>query len=295
MSGTSLAMKIGSLVIGLSIFLVIIKKLKGMKRFGIAGLLYAISTSILLAIPALFFSFNIVKSEPTLIILSQLFIVLLGVIHISLAKNSLEWYPEQKFKMQIVFIIGFLLFGFLLSNMCFSFIQSPSLPLVWYLSLLWFLVPVLLNETINRLVGMPPKEFRTWQYPIGENIEDPSDAELDNPIVISFVFLKNIASTEMASFRAKAPAGMALGRLFYFFINDYNSRHPQEPISFINDKKEADPWVFFKVKNKFFRIHKALDQDSSISNSIIKENDVLICKRVDQVVNLKTDSDETNK
>ncbi len=285
MNGTSLALKIGSLVVGLGIFMVIIKRLKGLKRFGTSGLLYALSTSILLAVPALFFSFNIVKNEGSLLIFSQMFIVILGILHVTLAKNTIEWYPEQKLKMQIIFIIGFLLFGFLLSNICFSFLQSPSLPLIWYLSLLWFLVPVLLNEAIIKLAGMPAKEFRTWQYPVDENIEDPTDAELDNPIVISFVFMKNIASNELATFRAKAPAGMALGRLFYFFINDYNSRHPQEPISYVNEEKEADPWVFFKVKNKFLRIREALDQDSSISSSKIKEDDVLICKRVEKIVN----------
>ncbi len=285
MSGTSLALKIGSLIIGLSVFMIIIKRLKGLKRFGTSGLLYALLTSILLAVPALFLSFNIVKNESILLIFSQIFIVLMGILHVSLAKNIIAWYPEQKLKMQIAFIIGFMLFGFLLSNICFSYLKAPSLPLIWYLSMLWFLVPVLLNEAIIKLAGLPPKEFRTWQYPIGENIEDPTDAELDNPIVISFVFLKNAASNELATFRAKAPAGMSLGRLFYFFINDYNSRHPQEPISYINEEKEADPWVFFKVKNKFLRINQALDQDSSISSSKIKEDDVLICKRVDKIVN----------
>ena len=285
MSGTSLALKIGSLIAGFGILLAIVKKLKGLKRFGLAGILYILSTSFLLAVPALFVYFKLGIEESYLLILSQLFIVILGILHVSLASNTLEWYADLKFGMQIVFIIVFLLFGFFLSNIIFSFLASPSLPFMWYISLLWFLVPVLLNETIIKLAGMPRKEFKTWQYPLDQNIEDPSDKELENPIVISFLFMKSKLGQELTTFRAKAPVGMTLGRLFYFFINDYNSRHPEEPISYTNEKNEADPWVFFKVKNKLFRINEALDQDSSIASNNIRENDVLVCKRVDKVIN----------
>jgi len=288
-----LALKIGSLVIGLGILLAIAKKLKGLKRFGIAGLVYTLLTSILIAVPALFLFFDLGISEPILLILSQLYLVMLGILHVNLARNTIEWYPDQKFKMQIIFIIGFLVFGFFLTNVCFSFLKSPDLPFLWYLSLLWFLVPVILNEAINILAGIPEKQYTPWHYPIDQNIEDPSDAELDNPIVISFVFQKNILTKELATFRAKAPAGMALGRLFYFFINDYNSRHPEGPISYSNENKDPDAWVFFKVKNRLFRLKEALDQDSSISSNSIKENDVLICKRI--VNELEVKNDEATK
>ena len=286
MSGTSLALKIGSLVIGLGIFMVIAKQLKGLKRFGIAGLVYTVLTSILMAVPALFLFFDLGISEALLLVLSQLYLVILGILHVNLAKNTIEWYPTRKFKMQIVFIIGFLVFGFFLSNICFSFLKSPDLPILWYLSLLWFLVPVILNEAINILAGIPEKQYTPWYYPIDQSIEDPSDAELDNPIVISFVFQKNILTKELATFRAKAPVGMALGRLFYFFINDYNSRHPEEPISYTNDSNDPDAWVFFKLKNKLFRLKEALDQDSSISTNNIRENDVLICKRIENILEI---------
>lgn len=269
----------------LGVFMIIIKKLKGFKKFGVSGLLYAILTAIVLAVPALFLNFNTGLSEISILVFSQLYIVFLGILHVTLAKNTITWYPEQKLKMQMVFIIGFLLFGFLLTNISFEYLAKPSYELIWYFSLLWFIVPVLLNETIIKLAGMPSKEFKTWQYPIGQNIEDPSDAELDNPIVISFVFMKSTITQETATFRAKAPAGMDLGRLFYFFINDYNGRHPEGPISYSNEKNEADPWVFFKLKNKLFRIKEPLDQDSSISTNNIRENDVLICKRVDKIIN----------
>lgn len=295
MSGTSLALKIGSLVIGLGIFMVLAKRLKGFKRFGIAGLVYAILTSLLIAVPALFLFFDLGLQEANLLIISQLYIVILGVLHVSLAKNTMEWYPLQKLSMQVVFIIAILFFGFFLTNISFSFLRSPTLPLVWYLSMLWFLVPVLLNEAIIKLAEMPPKEYIPWYYPLGENIEDPSDAELENPIVISFVFQKNTSSSEMATFRAKAPAGMKLGRLFYFFINDYNSRHPEGPISYSNESNEPDPWVFFKLKNKILRIKEALNQDGSIADNKIRENDVLICRRVEKDQNINTETNETGK
>lgn len=295
MSGTSLALKIGSLVIGLGIFMIIAKRLKGFKHFGVAGLVYAILTSLLIAVPALFLFFDLGLQETSLLVLSQLYIVSLGVLHVSLAKNTIDWYPLQKLGMQVVFVIAILFFGFFLTNISFSFLHSPALPFIWYLSLLWFLVPVLLNEAIIKLAEMPPKEYVPWHYPLNENIEDPSDAELENPIVISFVFQKSTATGEMATFRAKAPAGMKLGRLFYFFINDYNSRHPEGPITFSNENNEPDPWIFFKVKNKLLKLKEALNQEDSITDNKIRENDILICKRVEKDQNINTEENETSK
>jgi hypothetical protein len=164
--------------------------------------------------------------------------------------------------------------------MSLSFLVSPKLRIVWYLSLFWFLIPILLNQTVEELLKVPPKIFSQWYYPLGQNIEDPSDDELDNPIVISFVFRKNENSPELTTFRAKAPVGMKLGRLFYFFINDYNSRHPEGMISFLDQNREPYGWVFMKLKNKFFNLKEAIDPEMSIYANEIRENDILVCTKI---------------
>ena len=293
MSGTSLALKIGSLVIGAGIFLTMLKKAKGLKRYGIASLLYVIAVSLILALPVLLL-YSEDSTEIKLLIISQVIIIAIGTLHVILSRKALPWYSEQPFKMQILFIVCILIFAYLFSNLSLTFLVSSKVQLVWALSLLWFLVPVLLNQTIIKLLEIPQKEFKKWKYPVGTSIEDPSDEEMESPVVISFVFQKNSKSSDSTTFRAKAPVGMQLGRLFYFFISDYNSSHPEGMISYIDeDSKEPDNWIFFKSKNKLLNLKEPLDPYDSIYGNNIKENDILICSRF--IVNSKLTNNETTK
>jgi len=293
MSGTSLALKIGSLVLGLGAFFVLFKKVKGLKKYGLSSLLYVLLTALLLSASTLFLFSASSWGEITSLILAQFTILVISTLHVFLARKLLPWYNEQKFMMQVVFIICMLLFGYFFFNLSFTFLVESEAEIIWYLSLLWFLVPVLLNQTINKLLEVPQKEFKKWQYPLGENIEDPSDEEMENPVVISFVFKKNPDAPEETTFRAKAPLGMSLGRLFYFFINDYNSRHPESTISITSAANMPDDWIFFKQKNKFLKLKTALDPEEEMGNSNIKENDVLICSRV--ILTEKKSQNETTE
>lgn len=293
MSGTSLALKIGSLILGLGAFFVLFKKVKGLKKYGISSLFYVLSTALLLSASTLFLLLAPSFNEMTLLILAQFSILVISALHVFLSRKLLPWYSEPSFGMQLVFIICMLLFGYFFFNLSFTFLVESEAEIIWYLSLLWFLVPVLLNQTINKLLEVPPKEFKKWRYPLGENIEDPSDEEMENPVVISFVFKKNPDAPEETTFRAKAPLGMSLGRLFYFFINDYNSRHPESTISYARSRNIPDNWIFFKRKNKLLNLKTALDPEEEMGNSNIKENDVLICDRVS--LNDKISQNETTE
>jgi len=127
---------------------------------------------------------------------------------------------------------------------------------------------------------VPQKEYKLWYYPVNQNIDDPSDEELENPIVISFIFKKNEHSNESTTFRAKAPVGMQVGRLFYFFINDYNGRHPEGVISYMNEQNEPYGWIFKKVRNKFLGLKEVIDPESPVYTEEIRENDLLYCQRI---------------
>ncbi len=279
MEGTGLALKIGSLVLGLGTFLVLFKQVKQLKKYGVASLFYIIITSALLACSTLFLYLWPEKGEFTKLILAQLFIVAIAILHLFLAPKLLPWYSKQPVSIRFAFILSILLFTFFFTNLSFTFLVRTQVEMVWHLSSLWFLIPVLLDITISRLLEVPPKQFKKWQYPVSVKIEDPTDREMENPVVISFIFRKSPDSAEETTFRAKAPQEMKLGRLFYFFINDYNSRHPEGPVSFFDMNNNPHQWTFFKLKNKFFKIKTPLDPDESIANCRIKENDILICTR----------------
>jgi hypothetical protein len=279
MSGTSLALKIGSLVLGLGAYLVLFKKVKGLKKYGVSGLIYVLLVSLLMSSATLFLLMMPDEGEIISLLFAQMVIISLGTLHVFFAPKLLPWYSDQLFGMKVVYIICILLFCFFFTNLYFTFLVESYVEMVWHLSSLWFLVPVLLNQTINKLLEVPSKQFKKWKYPVGITITDPTDLEMENPVLVSFIFKKNQHSPEETTFRAKAPQQMKLGRLFYFFINDYNSKYPESPVSFIDENNQPHEWIFFKVKSKLLKLKAALDPDDSIYISGIKENDTLICSR----------------
>ena len=284
-TGTSLGLKIASLFFGVGIIMVIASRIGGLRKFGWIGILYAFLTSLLLAIPAVCLFWIDSSHRLTVLIITQVFILLLGILHISIAGSLLKWYLKQSFITQIFFILAILLFSFLFYQLIFDNLKNPGYFLIWFLSLLWFFIPFLLHKAIVLLSQIPGREYKKWYYPLNATIDDPGDEELKNPVVISFVFYKNQESEHQTTFRAKAPIGMELGRLFYFFINDYNGRHPHEPISYVDESNAASPWVFYKVRSKLFGLKKVVDPGESVFSNGIRENSILVCKRVNPTKN----------
>lgn len=284
MNGASLALKIGTLVLGAGIFLTMLKKVAGLKKYGLSSLLYIVVISLLLASPVLLL-LSEHDNEIVPLILAQAIIIAIGTLNIFLINRLLPWFGAKIFSVQLFFMICILVFSYLFSNLGFTFLVHSKAQLVWTLAMLWFLIPFLLKHTIDRLFEVPQKEFKTWQYP-EKTPEDPSDEEMENPVVISFVFQKTTNSEESTTFRAKAPSEMILGRLFFFFIDDYNSRHPESRISFSDENKVPDQWIFFRQKSKILRWNVALDPEDKIKDCKIKENDILICNRAVKIKNL---------
>jgi hypothetical protein len=280
MSPTSIALKVACLIFSGGIFMILIKKINSLKKYGWITLFCILLVSILLAFPTLFNLFGFNFSEIILLICAQLFILLIGILYIKFIPVMLPWFKIQPFNLQLLFAISIIFLAFFMSSLSLSDMQKQQLPLIWYLSLLWFFIPVLLNKTIDELIKVPPKVFKLWYYPVDQNVEDPSDDELENPVVISFIFKKNNESSELTTFRAKAPVNMNVGRLFYFFINDYNDRHPEAAISYLDENHVPYGWIFKKVRIKLLGLKEVIDPDSSIYSNEIRENDLLYCRRI---------------
>src|SRR6056297_2841246 len=147
MGGTSLALKIGSLALGLGALYILFKKVKGLKRYGWSSLIYVFLAALLLSSSTLFLLLTPSTREITALLTGQFAILIIGTLHVFFAKNLLPWHSEQPFGMQFIFIICTLLFGYFFSNLSFTFLVDSDVEILWYLSLLWYLVPVFLNQT----------------------------------------------------------------------------------------------------------------------------------------------------
>ena len=110
-------------------------------------------------------------------------------------------------------------------------------------------------------------------------IEEPEDSKLKNLLVISFEFQKKIYDAHLTNFRAKAPVDMEFGQLFYYFINDYNERHTDNKIQYINQGGAPHGWIFYKRPRWYSLFTNYVDAEKTIYNNRIRENDVIICTR----------------
>lgn len=73
---------------------------------------------------------------------------------------------------------------------------------------------------------------------------------------------------------------MDFGELFYYFINDYNERHPHATISYSNETGMPSGWIFFKKPKWYTLFTKYIDSERTIFTNHIRENDIIMCIRV---------------
>jgi hypothetical protein len=128
------------------------------------------------------------------------------------------------------------------------------------------------------LYAIPAAHYTTWQYP-AQAIDLPDEKEGEKLLVIGFEIAKKPTDTK-TYFRAKAPEQMALGELYYHFINDYNDLQSETPIHFTDADNEMTNW-WFRLKPKWYQRHRILDPFSTIAENGIKENSVIVCERLE--------------
>lgn len=221
--------------------------------------------------------------DPTLFMVMYLLLFLgLGTLHYYF---TTKWFPvpriEQKaFWLNFVFTLTLCLFGFLLFVFVFRSFNGDGYHYLMASSIVAFLVPLFVYHSFLKAISIPPPVVKRWFYPVHQQVAEPEDHHLKNMFIITFRFQKKLNDSYFTSFRAKAPAGMDFGNLFYYFINDYNERNPEDKIEFLDDHGNPQGWTFYK-KGKWFNLSTPyLDAEQSVILNGLKENDVIICHRL---------------
>lgn len=274
--------KIGLLLLGVSAILMGfvsgLKKLftKNKKKF----LLYILVTVILFAATAFLSNEKVLNDIPlNNYIAIQILFLCLGSLHVftlrkffpDLAEKFSDFWTEFLYTIVTIFIglIGFL---FVVS------MYKPAYQYIFTSSALWFLIPFMVVKLYEFSISIPVAIYKKWFYPIDKRMQDPKNEELVNPLVISFEFNKKKKTKEISNFRLKGPEKMEFGKLFYFFINDYNERHPGGEIQFLDEKNNPYGWIFY-TKPGWFGSQKHIDFTRTVQGNEIEENDIIICKR----------------
>ncbi|WP_452226440.1 TssN family type VI secretion system protein [Lacinutrix cladophorae] len=285
MNGNMFKVSLGLFFIS-SIILGLMKKLRSIfTKNKKAAILYLLFILITFALTALLSSHFVLNDTPLNSFIGiQLVFFALGFLHLhvmdkyfpDLQNDKTDFFNEFLFSI-IILCIGLIAY----MNVVNRF--RPNFSIIFLGSGLCFIIPFLFKKLYEFAFNIPIPVYKKWVFPLDKSIKDPTKNELINPAVISFEFQKKHEINEITNFRIKAPENMEFGKLFYFFINDYNERHPESTIEYLDpNNMQPQEWVFyFKPKNWFGSV-KHINYEKTVVNNSINENDVIVCKRINK-------------
>jgi Type VI secretion system, TssN len=214
-------------------------------------------------------------------ILFQVFFALLGAVHLYTMYRYLAWSTgNRSFWLQLLFTIVVAVFAAMSFMLVYKWMNRAGLHVVMTGSAVFVIIPLFVYHAFLAALAVPPKVFKQWYYPLHQNIPDPDAGKLKNVLVVAFQFQKTTTTIPYTSFRAKAPADMEFGQLFYYFLEDYNKRHPDGRIEFLDKRNEPYGWIFYKYPRWYTLQTKYIDPDKTFFVNKIKEDDVIVCRRV---------------
>src|ERR1044072_1588007 len=251
------------------------------KPFSKRAIWYLLVSVAVFAVTGLFIAARFFSSYNGYFIFFQVLFLLYGVLHIYMMHRKMSWGKEkQTFVPDLIFTFLILLAGSICFMLAYRWLNREGLEISMMFSALFFIIPLFVWHTFLSALAIPPKVLNQWYYPVHEPMEDPEESKLKNMLLISFEFQKNGQESFFTNFRAKAPVDMELGELFYYFINDYNERHPQGQIHFSNGTGKPYGWMFYKKPKWYTIMTTYMDSDKTIYLNRIRENDVIVCSRI---------------
>lgn len=257
---------------------------EGIAAGGKKPTIYSIVSSIIVGLVAYISRFVTDHTFTTYWIISGIFL-LFGIIHVSIVNKKYFYSAENNNKV----FLGEIMFGFsviFFVIVVFSSLQyflSGDKQYLFYpmlFSLLSFFIPVLFIHTFNAAYKIPTAVFTTWSYPLNLQIDLPDENPNERLYVIGFEIAKKNNDVKKTYFRAKAPEGMKLGELYYFFINDYNELQSETPIEYATKEFDTYEW-WFRKKPKWYQRQRILNPNITVRENDIKENTVIICERLE--------------
>jgi Ca2+/Na+ antiporter len=281
-NGSAFKMSMLLFIVGTVIFALMSKLRKLFAKDKKRTIIYLIFTLISFALVGVLSSSKVLNDTPLNSFYGfQVLFLILGIVHMYVMRKYFENLSEDKtdFFSEFLFSIAFLLVGLIaFYNVVFKF--KIDFSLIFMTAAIVYLIPFLVYRLYEMALQIPIQVYDKWYFPVSEDIKDPTSKELENPLVISFEFQKRNTDSEVTNFRVKAPNNMEFSKLFYFFITDYNVRHPESPIEYLEEDK-PQAWIFY-FKPNWLSSLRHIDFNKTISWNKIKENTVIICQRTEE-------------
>ena len=209
----------------------------------------------------------------------QVYFLISGAIHLTLFHLYFKKFDAQKIyeEILIALVSGIFLIAFLI--MILGHFKELHYMLYFIATILFFLVPTFCFTLFQTAISIPAKLHKRWFYPVNARYPAPQISEMRNIIIVNLVFTKKANDSTIINFKVKAPRAFDFGKLFYYFINDYNEKNPNSQVHFLDDKNQPFGWYFY-TKPKWFSSSEYIDPDLAIDTNNIKDGETIICQRI---------------
>lgn len=208
----------------------------------------------------------------------QVLLFSLGALHVIIYRTYLLKYGLDNFWLEGVYNALIAVFGTIPFLLLYTYMNGITYAFIIASCILMFLIPTWIFATFKTSISIPAKIYKTWPFPEFGAFSEPKDDEFRDMVVITFVFYKNPNSNIRTEFRAKSPIRMDFGRLFYHFVNDYNTRNSDSPIQLLDEMGNPQNWVFY-LKPNWYGVSKYIDPELTMYMNGIQEDSTVICLR----------------
>ena len=209
----------------------------------------------------------------------QVYFLVAGSIHLISYVQYFKKFENDKifFEILISFLSSFYVSAFV--SIIVGYYNEFNYIFYLFSTLIFFSIPTFCYILFEKSVSIPAKLHKRWFYPLNSKYPSPQASEMRNIIILNLVFQKKENENQIINFKVKAPKAFDFGRLFFYFINDYNDKNPNSKINFLDDKEQPFGWYFY-TKPKWFGSSEYIDPDLGIDTNNIKDGETIICQRI---------------
>ncbi|VXB92874.1 conserved membrane hypothetical protein [Flavobacterium sp. 9AF] len=209
----------------------------------------------------------------------QVYFTLVGIAHLKVFHDTFKKFDTKNYLSEIAITFSCSLFLAAFLFVITKWFLDGEFSFYLLSSLLFFFLPSLCYKLFEYAISIPVKLHKRWFYPLNDKYPSPKVSEMKNIIILNLVFQKKATDNQIINFKVKAPRAIDFGRLFYYFINDYNEKNPNSQIHFVDEKNQPYGWYFY-TKPKWFSSSEYIDPDLAIDTNNIKDGATIICQRI---------------
>ncbi|TPD65439.1 TssN family type VI secretion system protein [Flavobacterium microcysteis] len=209
----------------------------------------------------------------------QVYLLIAGTIHLTFFHLYFKQFDAKEIYKEIFIAIVTGIFMEAFAIMLIGHFQELAYMYYYLGAMLFFLIPTLCFCLFRTAISIPAKLHKRWFYPVNSKYPAPHISEMRNIIIVNLVFTKKANDSTIINFKVKAPRAFDFGKLFYYFINDYNEKNPNSQVRFLDDKNQPYGWYFY-TKPKWFSSSDYIDPELAIDTNNIKDGATIICQRI---------------